>query len=309
MRKSILISGASSGFGALMTRHLAGAGYSVYAGMRDVQGRNAAAAANAAAHATAADVSVQVVELDVLREESVTAAVNTVRKDAGRIDVLVHNAARLAAGPTEAFTPQQLLELYDSNVVGAQRLNRAALPGMRVRGEGLIVWIGSSSTRGGTPPYLAPYFATKAAADALALSYALEVSRFGIETTIVIPGVFAQGTNLFASALEPQDRAIAEAYGERYPGVLAKVAKTLAEIAPDDADVRQVARKVVEVVELPRGSRPLRVHIDPVNDGAEMVNLVADKIRADFLARIGLADLLTLPNDTEPRQQDWEETN
>ncbi|KAG1255969.1 hypothetical protein G6F66_014858 [Rhizopus arrhizus] len=89
-------------------------------------------------------------------------------------------------GPAEAFTPEQLMQQYDVNVLGTQRVNRAALPHLRRRGNGLLVWIGSSSTRGGTPPFLAPYFAAKAAMDALAVSYSPELSRWGIETTSMV---------------------------------------------------------------------------------------------------------------------------
>ncbi|TIU36102.1 MAG: SDR family NAD(P)-dependent oxidoreductase, partial [Mesorhizobium sp.] len=86
--------------------------------------------------------------------------------------------------------PEQLAQLYDVNVLGTQRVNRAVLPAMRSLGRGLMIWVGSSSTRRGTPPFLAPYFAAKAGMDALAQSYALELARFGIETSIVVPGAF-----------------------------------------------------------------------------------------------------------------------
>jgi NAD(P)-dependent dehydrogenase (short-subunit alcohol dehydrogenase family) len=69
---------------------------------------------------------------------------------------------------------------------------------MRAAKQGLLVWVSSSSSAGGTPPYLAPYFAAKAAMDALAVQYARELSRWGIETTIVVPGAFTKGTNHFA---------------------------------------------------------------------------------------------------------------
>jgi NAD(P)-dependent dehydrogenase (short-subunit alcohol dehydrogenase family) len=74
-------------------------------------------------------------------------------------------------GPAEAFTPEQLAELYDVNVLSTQRVNRAALPQLRKQREGLLVWVSSSSSAGGTPPYLAPYFAAKAGMDALAVIY------------------------------------------------------------------------------------------------------------------------------------------
>jgi NAD(P)-dependent dehydrogenase (short-subunit alcohol dehydrogenase family) len=92
--------------------------------------------------------------------------------DAGRLDVVVHNAGHMVLGPTEAFTIEQIAEVYDTNVLSTQRVNRAALPHLRAQGDGLLMWIGSTSTRGGTPPYLAPYFAAKAAEDSLAVSYA-----------------------------------------------------------------------------------------------------------------------------------------
>jgi NAD(P)-dependent dehydrogenase (short-subunit alcohol dehydrogenase family) len=67
----------------------------------------------------------------------------------------------MAFGPAEAFTPEQLAELYDVNVLSTQRVNRAALPQLRKQGRGLGVWVSSSSSAGGTPPYLSPYFAAK----------------------------------------------------------------------------------------------------------------------------------------------------
>jgi hypothetical protein len=150
----------------------------------------------------------------------------------------------------------------------------------------------SSSTRGGTPPYLAPYFAAKAAEDSLAVSYAAELARFGIDTVIVVPGSFATGTNHFAHAGHPSDEAVVAAYESRYAGLMDQVGARLAELAPPDADPQEVARQIAHVVGLPAGTRPFRVHIDPADDGAEVVNAVGDRIRQEFYRRIGLADLL-----------------
>ena len=90
----------------------------------------------------------------------------------------MHNAGHMAFGPAEAFTPEQLAELYDVNVLSTQRVNRAALPQLRKQGQGLLVWVSSSSSAGGTPPYLSPYFAAKAAMDAMAVQYARELTRW-----------------------------------------------------------------------------------------------------------------------------------
>jgi NAD(P)-dependent dehydrogenase (short-subunit alcohol dehydrogenase family) len=135
-------------------------------------------------------VDLRAIELDVLSQESVDAAIKTIISENGRLDVVIHNAGHMVFGPAEAFTPEQLAQLYDTNVLSTQRVNRAALPHLRAQEKGLIVWVSSSSTRGGTPPYLAPYFAAKAAMDALAVSYAGEMARWGIETSIIVPGAF-----------------------------------------------------------------------------------------------------------------------
>ncbi|TDD65533.1 SDR family oxidoreductase [Jiangella aurantiaca] len=289
---TILISGASSGFGALTARALADAGHTVYAGMRDLAGRNAPAAAEAKAHAAEHGVDLRAVELDVASDESARQAVATVVGEQNRLDVLIHNAGHMVTGPAEAFTPEQLAELYDTNVVGTQRLNRAALPVLRGQNDGLVVWVGSSSTRGGTPPYLAPYFAAKAGMDALAQSYALELSRFGIETTIVVPGAFTHGTNHFAHSGSPADAAVVAEYEQKYPRLMEQVAQRLSELEPGWADVADVARAIVDVVGTEKGRRPFRVHIDPSDDGSVVVNAVADRVRAELLRRIGLDDLL-----------------
>jgi NAD(P)-dependent dehydrogenase (short-subunit alcohol dehydrogenase family) len=166
--------------------------------------------------------------------------------------------------------------------------NRAVLPDLRAHGDGLLVWVGSTSTRGGTPPYLAPYFAAKAAEDSLAVSYAAELARFGIDTTIIIPGSFTTGTSHFAHAGHPADTVTAEAYETCYPGLMDQVSRRLVALAPAGADPGEVARQITRVVGLPKGQRPFRVHIDP----AETVNRVGDLVREHFCHRIGLDHLL-----------------
>jgi NAD(P)-dependent dehydrogenase (short-subunit alcohol dehydrogenase family) len=291
--KVILVTGASSGFGALTVRALAERGHTVYAGMRALGTRNARAAADLAAHAAEQKVDLRAVELDVTRQDSADEAVARVVDEQGRLDVLVHNAGHMVLGPAEAFTPEQLADVYDTNVLGTQRVNRAALPQLRRQGQGHLVWIGSSSTRGGCPPFLAPYFAAKAAMDALAVSYAAELVRFGIDTSIVVPGAFTSGTNHFAHAGAPADADRAAAYDARYRALMDDVNERLAGLIPPDADVAEVAQAVVRIVELPPGRRPFRVHVDPSRDGSEVVSAVADRIRAEFFRRVGLDDLLT----------------
>lgn len=290
----VLITGASSGFGALAARALARAGHTVYASMRETNGRNAAQVAAAADYAREHGVDLRTLELDIASQTSADAAVAAVIAAHGRLDVLVHNAGHMAFGPAEAFAPEQFAQLYDSNVLGAQRVNRAALPHLREQRRGLLLWVSSSSARGGTPPYLAPYFAAKAAMDSLAVSYAGELARWSIETSILVPGAFTSGTNHFAHAGAPSDSArVAEYESGPTAGFGEEILRKLAAGVPADADPASVAEAMVAILERPYGRRPFRVHIDPADDGSETVSAVADRIRAEFLRRNDLADLLT----------------
>jgi NAD(P)-dependent dehydrogenase (short-subunit alcohol dehydrogenase family) len=293
MQQVIVITGASSGFGALAARALAHAGHIVYATMRETKGRNAPQVAEVARYAAAHKVDLRTVELDVASSSSVEAGIAQIIADSGRLDVIIHNAGHMSFGPAEAFTPEQFAELFDVNVLSTQRVNRAALPQLRKQGNGLVVWVSSTSTRGGTPPYLSPYFAAKAAMDSLAVSYSTELARWGIETAIIVPGAFTKGTNHFVHSGAPADKArMAEYETGPYAGVAEKALSGLAALEPPDADVADVAKAIVAIVDAPFGKRPFRTHVDPSQDGAEIVNGVADRVRSEMYRRIGLEDLL-----------------
>ena len=289
-KKIILITGASSGFGRITAEALARDGHTVYASMRDVAERNAK---NAAEMAAIVGSDIRPIELDVQSDASANDAIAKIIAESGRIDVLIHNAGHMMFGPAESFTPEQFAQQYDVNVLGTQRVNRAALPHMRTAKQGLLVWVSSSSTAGGTPPYLSPYFAAKAAMDALAVQYARELARWGIETSIVVPGAFTKGTNHFAHSGRPADQErLAEYEAGPYKGFGEQVQEAFAAIVPDDADVSGVADAIVEIVDTPFGKRPFRVHYDPTEDGADVGFTVLDRVRAEMLHRVGLSDLL-----------------
>lgn len=151
-KKIILVTGSSSGFGRLTSEALARAGHTVYASMRDIAGRNSVNVAQMLEMTCRQKIDIRPIELDVQSEVSVDRAIENIVTEAGAIDVIVHNAGHMMFGPAEAFTPDQFAQQYDVNVLGTQRINRAVLPHMRSRREGLLVWISSSSTAGGTPP-------------------------------------------------------------------------------------------------------------------------------------------------------------
>jgi NAD(P)-dependent dehydrogenase (short-subunit alcohol dehydrogenase family) len=293
MKQVIVITGASSGFGRLSANALANAGHTVYASMRDTAVRNAAQVADVEKYAREHSVDLRALELDVGSQGSVDAAVATIIAEQGRIDVVMHNAGHMVFGPAEAFTPEQLAELYDVNVLSTQRVNRAVLPQLRKQGRGLLLWVSSSSSAGGTPPYLAPYFAAKAGMDAMAVVYARELSRWGIETSIIVPGAFTGGTNHFAHAGSPADKArVSEYEAGPYAGFGDEIQKAFAAIVPPEADASFVADAIVRIVDTPFGKRPFRVHVDPSEDGADVAFAVIDRVRSEMLHRVGFSDLL-----------------
>ena len=293
MNNVILVTGASTGIGRLTAQSLAAAGHTVYASMRDIAGRNAAHVRDLRDWAFAQGHDLRAVELDVLSQASADAAVRTIVAEQGRLDVVVHNAGHLVIGPTEAFTPEEMTRVFDTNVLGAQRVNKAALPVLRARESGLLLWVSSSTTRGGFPPFLGPYAAAKAAMDSIAVTMAYELARFGVETSIVVPGAFTAGTAHFPNAGKPADGATAAAYA-RSDGLMDEVGAKLAALMPPEADPQAVADEIARIVALPAGTRPFRSVVDFLGDGAAEVTEIAERVREDFARRIGIADLLTV---------------
>jgi NAD(P)-dependent dehydrogenase (short-subunit alcohol dehydrogenase family) len=300
--KIILVTGASRGFGSMAANALAQSGHTVYASMRETAGRNAPRVAAAAAYAKEQGVDLRTIELDVSTQASVDAGIAKIIAEHRRIDVIVHNAGHRVFGPAEAFTPEQLAQIYDVNVLSTQRVNRAALPHMRKQGEGLLVWVSSSSSAGGTLPYLSPYFAAKAGMDALAVQYARELSRWGIETSIIVPGSYAQGADHFARAGKPADEArVAEYEAGPYSRFGTQIQEAFRGILPDNANPGAVAGAIVCVVDTPFGERPFRVHVDPGEDGASVAFAVIDRVRNEMLNRTGFSDLRK-PRIVAPRE-------
>jgi len=116
------------------------AGHTVYASMRETTGRNAAQVEAAKQFATKNGIDLRTIELDVASQESAHQAIKTIVEKDGRFDVVIHNAGRMVFGAAEAFTPEQLLQVYDTNVLSTQRVNRAALPQLRKQRKGLVLW-------------------------------------------------------------------------------------------------------------------------------------------------------------------------
>lgn len=293
MSQIYLITGASTGFGALAARALAKEGHTIYAGMYSHSGSTKDYEDDIAAFNFSNKTDIRPVALDLLSQDSVNACVKHIIEKAGKLDVVIHNAGHMNYGPAEAFSAEQYLRLYDVNVVGAQRLNQAALPHMRKQRSGHLIWISSSSVYGAKSPMLAGYFAAKAAMDSLAQSYGREIAPWGIETTIISPGVFTKGTNHFADAMQPAYPEVVREYDEGpTKGVSEQNMEGTAGVVPEDADPSMVADVLVEVSRKPRGEKPWRTTADAVGDGGEEAAAVVDRFGVDFHRRIGLEKLL-----------------
>jgi len=140
---------------------------------------------------------------------------------------------------------------------------------------------------------MGPYAAAKTALDSLAVDYAYEVARFGIETSIIVPGAFTKGTSYFPNAGKPKDAKTVADYDARYQGILDAIGTRLSTVMPDHADPQAVADEVARVVGLRAGQRLFRSIVDFLGDGFKEVSAVADQVRIDFAHRMGIADLLT----------------
>lgn len=292
MSSTVLITGAATGIGNLTARALAAAGHTVYASMRDVAGRNAGRANELLELGRSEGHDLHVVELDVQSQASADAAVSTILAEAGHLDTVVHNAGHLYVGYVEAFTAEDIAHLFDINAIGIQRVNRAALPHMRERGSGTLLYVGST-TSVVVPPFLGPYVASKFAADALAQVTAYEVGQFGIETTIVMPGPFTQGTEHFPNASHAGDAERTRAYAALDPLVARNEDATSALFPPGvDAHPRAVAEEITRILALPAGTRPFRSVVDFTDAGVDEVNEVMRRAQEQFVTRLGFGDLL-----------------
>lgn len=237
--------------------------------------------------------SVNIVDLDILIEESCEKAAAHIAEKDGTIDVVIHNAAHLFIGYSEAFTPEQIASSINTNTLGAHRLNRAILPYMRKQGNGLILYVGSGITNV-TGPFMAPYVIRKAALDALAENTAYEISQFGIETTILMPGVYLDDTAHFEAAEFPKDEAVLKEYGrlqkdfDNYESGLRNLFRF------GDAPIGSVAEKIAEIISLPTGQRPLRDTVDYSDWLAEPGNGVREALTERVFRIMGYSHLLKI---------------
>jgi NAD(P)-dependent dehydrogenase (short-subunit alcohol dehydrogenase family) len=169
----ILVTGASSGIGRACADRLARSGFRVFGTARTAPPSH--------------DGTFAFLPADVRDDHSVRECVSRVHREAGRIDVLVNCAGVIVAGPAEEMLSEEIMDQLQTNLLGTMRMCQAVLPGMRNRGAGLIVTVGSLAGLMGVP-FQAAYSASKYGIEGYSESLQMEVQAFGIRVVVIDPG-------------------------------------------------------------------------------------------------------------------------
>lgn len=284
-KKTVVITGSSSGFGLKAAKDFADKGYQVFATLRNPEGKNAATKTELQVHSDL----IHVVDMDVNSDESVKIALEGILTKAGNIDILINNAGVMYIGITEAFSIEQAKEQMEINYFGAMRTMQSVLPAMRSAKSGLI--INTSSLVGQiSPPFFATYSATKHALEGYTQGLRYEVSPFGIDVCIVEPGPFRSG--LLGGGKAPSRSDVLASYGE-----LANVPSSMieyfgkfleSEAAPNP---QLVVNAYLALADMPAGQRPTRTVVG-ITWGVDEMNAAKQPIQDRVLKEMQLENVL-----------------
>ncbi len=284
-KKVVFITGTNSGFGYLTAKSCAAKGYTVYASMRDVNGRNA----ERAKELSAID-NITVVDLDVTNAESINKAISSIIEKEGRLDVVVNNAGYFGGGLAEAYNLDDFEKMFDVNVKGTWRVVKASLPQMRKQGEGLIINTSSGLGRF-SAPFMTVYNSTKFAVEGLTEGLHYEVRPLGVDVVLIQPGAFP--TEIFGKSTYGSDHSILEGYGD-----LAKVPEQIGAgmgqmFEAMKPDPQMIPDAIINLIEMPNGKRPLRTVVDGMTGAIiEKANNEVSKGYVEFLTAFGMKEMV-----------------
>ncbi|MFH2008317.1 MAG: SDR family NAD(P)-dependent oxidoreductase [bacterium] len=229
MAETVLITGCRSGFGLGTAVAAARAGFTVYAGLRDLGTAGELERA-------AAGLPVIPVQLDVTRGEEREAAVARILEEQGRLDGLVNNAGVALGGFLEQVEEDELRRVFEVNVFGAWGMTRACIPAMRRGGGGTVVMVSSMSGRISLPT-LGVYAGSKFALEGISEAWRHELKPFGIRVVIVEPGayrtdIFERNRQLCRRAGDPDGpyAAYMESADRLHRAVVSRLARDPAEV-------------------------------------------------------------------------------
>ena len=198
MEKVALVTGSSSGIGLETALSLARDGYHTFASMRNTE-----KAGELQYAAKKENLPIEVIELDVDKEESIISAIKKVVDDGGRLDVLVNNAGYGQFGCTEDVSVDDFRKQFETNFFSIVKIIQEVAPIMRKQKSGNIINISSVAGRMGLPGSPA-YISSKFALEGLSECLRYELGQFGIRTTLIEPGVIK--TNFFESMRIPDSK-------------------------------------------------------------------------------------------------------
>ena len=243
MQKVSLVTGSSSGIGFETSLALARDGYHTFASMRDVN-----KAEEIKKIADKENLSIDVIELDVDKEESIVSAVKKVVSDGGRLDVLVNNAGYGVFGCVEDTSVEDFRKQFETNFFSIVKIIQEVAPIMRNQNSGIIVNVSSVVGRMGLPGFPA-YISTKYALEGLSECLRYELGQFGIKITLIEPG--AVKTNFFDS-MKVQESKADPKYKKLTDHILSGL-KMMAELGTAPSQVAKVIMKAINADEiLPR---------------------------------------------------------
>jgi NAD(P)-dependent dehydrogenase (short-subunit alcohol dehydrogenase family) len=284
-KKVVLITGTNSGFGWLAARAVAALGHKVYATIRDTDGKNAGQA-----KALAQVENVTVLDVSLTDETSVKKAIDVIIAKEGTIDVLVNNAGAAMFGIAESATVDDVQRMFNINVFAPWRLIKLVLPFMRKQSDGLIVNVSSGFGRFSSP-FSVVYSASKFALEGLSEGLHYEVRPLGVDVVIIQPGAFP--TEMSQKIQAGTDAAVAEGY-DLIAGVPDKMFAAIGQMfETENPDPKEVADAIVDLINLPKGQRPLRTVVDS-STGA-ITKRANDAVQIEFdkvLTAFGMGELL-----------------
>jgi NAD(P)-dependent dehydrogenase (short-subunit alcohol dehydrogenase family) len=267
--KTVIITGASSGFGLITAKNLAIQGYKVFAAMRNTKSKNAFSATSLLHWAAEKSYYIDVVDMDVTSDVSVKTAVDYIaRKSDGIIDVLINNAGLAYIGLNETLSASQTNQIFQVNVIAVDRMIKAVLPFMHRQKDGLLITISSVAARQATP-VMGIYAASKAAVDALSVSYSYELKSSGIDVVNIQPGAY-QTTDIVVNQMAPENPSAEINYGIdmiRYKNSVL----TYFEAKDSSRNPEEIASEIALIISMPSGKRPLWSIIG-AGDSAEIIN-------------------------------------
>ncbi|RKR82021.1 short-subunit dehydrogenase [Mucilaginibacter gracilis] len=284
-KKVVLITGTNSGFGWLAAKSVAALGHKVYATMRDTEGKNADKA-----KALAQIENVTVLDVSLTDETSVKKAIDTIIAKEGTIDVLVNNAGAAMFGVAESSTTDDVQRMFDINVFAPWRLVKLVLPFMRKQSEGLIINVSSGYGRF-SAPFSVVYSASKFALEGLSEGLHYELRPLGVDVAIIQPGAFP--TEMSQKMQVGSDASVAgeyQAIADIPNKMFAAIGQMFETAKPDP---QEVADAIVNLINLPKGQRPLRTVVD--SSTGDITKRANDAVKVEFekvLTAFGMEDLL-----------------